>query len=226
MAALSPESAKYAKGFLSPLKEGQDHDNFFNTEYQNKPHSYDRFMRPAWGTDEYKQFKDSGQTSFIGDNNMPDFNLSTGLSDLWGGLTTFGSNLPQHNTLGSKAAEHNTILGGFGYGNMDPNAAINNPGLNLQSTHADNTANAGYLGGGNSMGLNGENPMSPWSDGEGSYGTGDGQTWHTDDYDWNGNSDGDSDGDSGGGEDTTGYGDMGDGVDTGDGESVGVASFD
>jgi len=203
MHALSQGSANYAKGFLSPLSEGQTHDNFFDSRFQTKPVNYDRLMRPAWGTPEYQQFKDSGQTSFIGDNNMPDFNLGNFLGEFWGGKTTFGSNAPEHNTLGSKAPEHNTInyMGGKGAEDKVKTSPFGTPvvnnfsisGNNVNNTRA-NTAlgnNQGLLGNGpkNSMGLNGENPTAgagPWSDDSGSYGTGDGNTWHTDDYNWNG----------------------------------------
>ena len=118
-----------------------DHDNMPTAPHTN----YDRLMRPAWGTPEYQQFKDSGQTSFIGDNDMPDFNLGNLLGEFWGGKTTFGSNAPEHNTLGSTLPEHNTI--NYMGGDKSP---FSISGINKNNTGA-NTApgnNTGVLSNG------------------------------------------------------------------------------
>ncbi len=182
--------------------------NAFSTQAPSWGH--DNFFAPEFAQKPHSYDSFSGSNGFIHDPSNGANNFS--MSDFLG-----------EKGLGLGGMVQGILNGGFFKGAPTNNFA-------LSGAHAGNTANSGYLGGGNSMGLNGENPTAgagPWSDDAGSYGTGDGTTWHTGDYDWNGDSGGDSGGgDSGGGEDTSGYGDMGGGVDTGDGDSVGVASFD
>lgn len=221
MHALSQGSANYAKGFLSPLPDGQLGD-FFNPKFSQKLHNYESLTyNPANpGLDSFIQPLADGQNwdnffnpEFVGKVGTPgnnqNFNLGTflgeeglGLGGMVQGILN-GDFLTGNTTLGSKAPEHNTInyMGGKGAEDKVKTSPLGTPavnnfsisGNNVNNTRA-NTAlgnNTGVFSNGpkNSMGLNGENPTAgagPWSDGSGSYGTGDGNTWHTDDYDWNG----------------------------------------
>lgn len=215
MAHLSPESANYAKGFLSPLPKGQSED-FFNPKFDQSTHSYDSwsggpnsFISPLSEGQNHDNFFDS---RFEGQPSGP-VNGGANLSGILGkdGLGIGGM--------------INSVLGGIFGGGQGQNNDFTLSGINN-----NNTANSGYLTGGNSMGLNGGSPTAgsgSWSDNAGSYGTGDGQTWHTDDYNWNGSGDGGSDSSSGGydsfsGDDATdggydaGWGDDGTGDDSGE----------
>ena len=170
---------------------------------------------PSWGFDNMPSSPHASYDSFSGSNGL--------IHDPSNGANNFNMG----DFLGEKGLGLGGMVQGILNGGFFKGAPTNN--FALSGAHAGNTANSGYLGGGNSMGLNGENPTAgagPWSDDAGSYGTGDGQTWHTDDYNWNGDSGG-SDSSSGGydsfsGDDATdggydaGWGDDGTGDDSGE----------